>query len=136
VNRLNPEYAYNNFEGQSEPLATTIYYYLKNKADKEVKISIYKGNVLVNEIKGTNEAGINKVLWDWTSRKERSEESKKRVQEMLKRYAEYGYTPRGRNLDVNYEYLPAPAGDYLVVLKVGDKSFSQTARLLLDSWSD
>ncbi|HUM79986.1 MAG TPA: hypothetical protein PK962_08420, partial [Candidatus Saccharicenans sp.] len=54
--RLNPEYAYNNFEGQSEPLASTIYYYLKNKADKDVKISIYKGNVLVNEIKGTNEA--------------------------------------------------------------------------------
>jgi photosystem II stability/assembly factor-like uncharacterized protein len=136
VGRLNPEYAYNNFEGQSEPLASPIYYYLKNKIDKEVKVSIYKGNVLVNEIKGTNEAGINKVLWDWTIRKERSEEGKKRVQEMLKRYAEYGYTPRGRSLDVNYEYLPALPGDYLVVLTVGDKSFTRTARLLPDTWGD
>lgn len=128
--KLSPEYAYNNFEGESEPLASTIYYYLKAKTDEEVKLSIYKGNVLINEIKGTKEAGINKVLWDWTVRKERSEESKKRIQAMLKRYAQYGFTPRGRNWDVNYEYLPALPGEYEVLLNVGGKSYRKTARLL------
>lgn len=134
VSNTSPNYASSNFDSRSEPLGSTIYYYLKNNAQEEVKISIYRGNMLINELKGSKKAGLNKAFWNWTIRVKRTPEEKKQMQEMLKRYRQYGFTPRGRQFDLNYKYLPAPEGEYLVVLEVGKTRLTKKARLRQDYW--
>jgi len=95
-----------NFTGESESNDVAVYYYLKNKAATDVKVSVYQGNVLISEIKGSKDAGINKVLWNMSIRKERSEAEKKRMKAMLKRYADMGFSPRGGQFDANFEFTP------------------------------
>ncbi|RLE02454.1 MAG: hypothetical protein DRJ11_07165, partial [Candidatus Aminicenantes bacterium] len=135
VSNTTPNYASTNFNGRSEPLGSTIYYYLKNDSKEEVKIAIYRGNLLINELKGSKKAGLNKVLWTWTMRVKRTPEEKKQIEARIKRFKQYGFTPRGPQFDVNYKYLPAPEGEYRVVLKVGNRVIMEkTARLLQDYW--
>jgi hypothetical protein len=134
VSNSSPNYASYNFSGESEPLASAIYYYLKDKPAGEVTVSIYQGNVKINEIKGTTEPGLNKVYWNWDIRRERTEAEKKQMQSMMERYRQMGYTPRGRGMDPNYSYSPAAEGTYAVVLTVGEKKFKKPAVLLQDHW--
>jgi hypothetical protein len=65
--------------------------------------------------------------------KERTEAGKKQIKEMLERMAEQGRKPR-RPTDPDYEYVPAPEGEYTFVLAVGDRKFTKTASLLPDHW--
>ncbi|MGE5245785.1 MAG: VPS10 domain-containing protein [Betaproteobacteria bacterium] len=53
------------FEGENAPRGTAISYYLKSPVSGDVTIAIsdIDGKVL-RELKGTNEAGINRVQWD------------------------------------------------------------------------
>ena len=134
VSNVTPNYSSSDFNGQSEPLASAIYYYLKDKPAGDVTVSVYQGQVLINEIKGTAEPGINKVLWNWDIRRERSAAEKKQMQERLKRFEAMGYRPRGRMMDPDFTYLPAPEGTYTVVLSVGDAKFKAKAQLLQDHW--
>jgi hypothetical protein len=90
--------------------------------------------MLINEIKGSKDAGINKVLWNMSIRKERSEAEKKRMKAMLKRYADMGYKPRGGQFDANYEFTLAHEGTYTVVLTIGDKKLKRKATILKDNW--
>jgi len=123
-----------NFDGESEPEGIVINYYLKNKVEGDVKVAVYKGNKLVNEIEGKKEKGINKVLWDMTQRRERTEEEKKRARERMERFRAFGGSRR--RMDINYAYDPAPLGEYKIVLKVGDQEFTKNASILQDHWYD
>lgn len=123
-----------NFTGESESNDVTVYYYLKNKAATDVKLSVFQGNVLISEIKGSKDAGINKVLWNMSIRKERSEAEKKRMKTMLKRYADMGFSPRGGQFDTDYEFTPAPEGTYNIILTIGDKKLKRKATILKDYW--
>jgi photosystem II stability/assembly factor-like uncharacterized protein len=134
VSNVSLNYSSSDFNGQSEPLASAIYYYLKDKPAGDVTVSVYQGQVQINEIKGTANPGINKVLWNWDIRRERSAAEKQQMQERLKRFQAMGYTPRGRMMDPNFMYLPAPEGTYTVVLAVGDAKFKAKAQLLQDHW--
>ena len=134
VSNSSPNYATYNFSGESEPLASAIYYYLKDKPAGEVKVSIYQGKVLINEIKGTTEPGINKVYWNWDIRKELSEAEKKAAQQRMERFRQMGFSPRGRQMDPNFSYSPASEGTFTVVLTVGDKKFKKRAVLMQDHW--
>ena len=68
-------------------------------------------------------------------RVKRTPEEKKQIEARIKRFKQYGFTPRGPQFDVNYKYLPAPEGEYRVVLKVGNRVIMEkTARLLQDYW--
>ena len=122
-----------NFEGQSEPIAMSVNYYLKNPVS-DVKVTVYKGNLLINEIKGKGEAGINSVIWDLTKRRERTEKEKKEAQEQIKRARERG--GRGGAIDINYAYSPANYGEYRLVLSVGGQEFVKYASILEDLWYD
>jgi len=124
-----------NFSGESEPLALTFYYYLKNKTSEEVKISIYQGNLLINELKGNNRPGIHNVLWDMTKRRERTEDEKKRMQQQAQRFTSRGFRRRER-IDINFEYSSAPIGEYKIVLTIGDQKFVKYASILKDIWLD
>lgn len=123
-----------NFGGESEPEGIVINYYLKNKVDDNVKIAIYQGDLLINELTGKKDAGWNSVLWRMDKRRERSEEEQKRIKEMLDRYAEYGYRPR--NINIKYDSSPAQLGEYRIVLSIGDNSFTKYASILEDHWFD
>jgi len=123
-----------NFAGESESNDVAVYYYLKNKAATDVKLSVYQGKMLISEIKGSKDAGINKILWNMNIRKERSEAEKKRMKTMLKRYADMGFSPRGGQFDANFEFTPAPEGTYTVILTIGDKKLKGKATILKDHW--
>ena len=111
-----------------------INYYLKNKVEDDVKVAVYKGNMLINERKGSGAAGINKVVWNMMKRRERTEEEKKRMQERMQRYRAFGF--RGRIGDINYISSPAQLGEYKFVLTIGDQKFTKKASILQDHWYD
>lgn len=134
INNSTPNSSSANFAGQSEPLASAIYYYLKDKPAGDVKITVYQGHVQIAEIKGSTDSGINKVYWNWDIRKERSEAEKEQMQAQMARFREMGFQPRGRQFDPNYVSAPAPEGTYTVVLTVGEKKFKKKAQLLQDHW--
>jgi hypothetical protein len=122
-----------NYDGKSEPNGLVIYYYLKQKAEGDAKVTVYKGNMVINEIRGKKAAGIHKVLWNMTQRRERTEEEKKRIRERMKRYAAYGFR---RQMDENYAYSPAPLGEYRIVLTVDGQKYTRYASINKDHWYD
>jgi photosystem II stability/assembly factor-like uncharacterized protein len=131
VNNSNPHSSSTNFEGQSEPNGIVINYYLKTKTKGEIKLSVYSGAKLINELVAANEPGIQKVVWDMTVRRKRTEEEKKAVEERLRRFAEFGY--RGRE-NPDYDFTPAPWGEYRFVLQAGTQTLEEFASILRDFW--
>jgi photosystem II stability/assembly factor-like uncharacterized protein len=121
-----------NYEGQSRPDGLIVYYSLRKAAHK-VKLEVYQGDQLINELTGSSVPGLNKVLWNMTVRRERTPEEKKQIQERMKRYAEYSASFRGR-FDPNYEYFPAGEGEYRLVLDVDGERLEGRGRILPDSW--
>ncbi|MGA2361102.1 MAG: hypothetical protein ABSG73_01460 [Candidatus Aminicenantales bacterium] len=120
-----------NFAGQSEPPGMVVNYYLKAKPKDDVKIQVFNGNMLLNEIKGTSNAGLNSAVWNMTGRRERTSEEKKAMQDEVRRRQERGY---GGGLDINYASFPVQEGDYRVVLTVDGRTLSGTASILKDDW--
>jgi photosystem II stability/assembly factor-like uncharacterized protein len=124
-----------NYNGQSEPNAIVISYYLKNKVEGEVKVAVYRGNMLVNEIKGTGNAGINKVLWPMNLRRERTEEEKKQFKERMERMAQFGFRGQIPSEELmKYAYGLASVGEYKFVLTVGKQQFVKSASILEGRW--
>ena len=133
-----------NFNGKSEPAAIAINYYLKAKPAGEVKVQIYQGSMLVNELKGTANPGLNTVMWNMTKRRERTEEEKKAAQSRTGRFGggagavvlddvppEFMAQMRAQS-DPNFVSSPAPEGEYKVVLIVDSEQFTGVAKILQD----
>jgi photosystem II stability/assembly factor-like uncharacterized protein len=131
VNNRSSHSSSTNFNGQSEPNGIVLYYFLKDKIMGDVKVSIYNGNKLINELAARNEPGIQKVVWDMTVRRKRTEEEKKAIEERQRRFADSGF--RGRE-DPDYEFTPAPWGEYRFVLQAGTQTFEGFASILRDDW--
>ena len=91
----------------NEPNAIVINYYLKEKTEEKVKITITDpyGKVL-NQLNGKTEAGINRVLWNM------------RIQPPQ----EPSNQPQRR-----WERPLAEPGEYVAILEVGDKKFTRKA---------
>jgi hypothetical protein len=122
-----------NFPGESEPNAVMINYYLNEEVKSEVTVSIFKGNKLINELKGKNSSGIHQVQWNMDERKKRSQEEKKKLEQRKKMMAAYGFS---MEIDMEYSYAPVLEGDYRVVLTAGKKKLSGTATIIKDQWYD
>ncbi len=71
--------------------------------------------MLINEISGKGEAGLNQVLWRMDKRRKRTEKEKKQIQAMIKRYSSYGFRS---SQDPEYASIPALEGEYTVVLTI------------------
>jgi photosystem II stability/assembly factor-like uncharacterized protein len=56
-----------NYNGQSEPVAAHLYYYLKNEGN-DVKIQILDGTRVILEGVGEKNKGVNKFLWNYSIR--------------------------------------------------------------------
>jgi hypothetical protein len=131
VNNRNSHSSSTNFDGESEPNGIVINYYLKNKVKGEVKVSIYSGSKLINELGARNEPGIQKVVWDMTVRRKRTEEEKKAIEERQRRFSGFGF--RGRE-NPDYEFTPASWGEYRFVLQAGTQTLEGFASVLRDYW--
>ncbi len=124
-------YSSSNYDGESEPVAIAVHYYLKNKVDGDVKIGVYKGSLLIDEIEGSGDPGIHKVYWNMNWRRERTEEEKQEARERMERFAGRG---RRGMIDPDYIFSPAPLGEYHFVLTAGGKKLIGTASILQDHW--
>ncbi len=132
--------SYANYNGKSEPAGLTVNYFLKAKPKGAVKLQIFRGSMLIHEIDGPGEAGLNSVLWDMTARRARTEEEKKALQAQRQRMAgidlsdippEYAARFRAQ-MDPNFISYAAPEGDYTVVLTVGGTQLKTQATILPD----
>ncbi|MFO7867134.1 MAG: hypothetical protein R6V02_10045 [Candidatus Aminicenantes bacterium] len=133
VEKISPAYSSANFEGESKPLGIAINYYLSQEASGQVVIKIFQGEEMINQLEGTGKAGMNQVVWDMTRKKERSEADKKRIKELIERYAAFGHRP---GMDPDYENIPVNFGDYRVVLEAAGKRLTGTATVQQDHWFD
>lgn len=70
-----------NFAGENEPRGVIINYYLKDKVKDEVKIAILAGDKVLQKIIGTNKPGLNRVIWPFTWKRERTPEERKKFKE-------------------------------------------------------
>ncbi len=131
ISNKNTNYSSSNFDGESEPKGLVINYYLKNPAEKGVKLQVFKGKLLINEIKGTNKAGLNQILWNMTQRAERTPEEKKRIKERIERYRSFGYD---FEMDIDFAYEPVTFGEYTFKLCVDDKEITKKSSILKDHW--
>jgi photosystem II stability/assembly factor-like uncharacterized protein len=111
-----------NFAGESEPAGMTVFYLLKASPKEDVKIQIFAGNLLLQEIKGASNVGLNSVQWNLTGRRERTQEAAKAGQEAQRR-------PRGQG---NPASFAVPPGEYRIVLTVDGKSESAIGSVLKD----
>jgi hypothetical protein len=119
-----------NFAGESEAPGVPIYYTLKAKPKEAVKVRIYAGGLLLNELNGTAEIGLNTVTWNMTGRRERTPDEKKAAQEGARRLRAMGYGGAGG--DPNFASFPVQPGEYKVVLLVDGKTLTTTATVLQD----
>ena len=152
-----------NFSGENEPHGVAFNYYLKNKLPDGVVFSIYDGTILIDEVKGPGDAGINRVFWGMTKR------GKKRTPEEIALYdkkvaeakpepfydyydtvdfygdpdEEVGRTGLSLKTRVahepgatgrEYEFTRVQPGDYSVRLYAGNKSLIKRAVILKDFW--
>jgi hypothetical protein len=120
-----------NYNGQSEPRGMAIYYYLKNKIKDKVKVSVFKGNKMIDQFTGRGSAGLQRVIWRMRERRLRTEKEKQQLEARLKRWAAFGYKPK---IDKNYAYSPAPEGQYRVEVQIGKSTFVKTAIIGKDYW--
>ena len=72
-----------NFDGENAYQGVTINYYLSEEVDEEVKVTIYQGDMVLQEIIGSNAAGLNRALWGMTRRRERTEEEKEQYRSFI-----------------------------------------------------
>ena len=119
-----------NFEGNSEPPGMVVYYSLKAKPRGDVKVQVFSGNMLLTEIAGKSEVGLNSVFWNMTGRRERTPDEKKAAQEGARRMREMGYGGPGG--DPNFAFFPVQPGEYRFVLSVDGKTATAFASVLKD----
>ncbi|WP_299535450.1 hypothetical protein [Ulvibacterium sp.] len=155
--------AMQNFNGENAPHGIVINYYLKDKAEGDVIVQIFRGDWLINEYYGGTAKGLNTVQWYLTERIPRTEEEKKEFdrwfesdeEEFFDYYdghdhfgeADMEVSVYGRSLEIwihilkewrerRYKYIRARPGTYTVQLSVNGKKLRKNAMVLKDHWYD
>jgi photosystem II stability/assembly factor-like uncharacterized protein len=127
--------SYSNFDGESEPSGSTLGYYLGSGAT-DVSVSIYRSTVMIAELEGETEAGFHEIMWDMTSRRERSEAEQEVARGQGQGGGRGGFgRGRGGPDRTRFEVNEAPAGEYRVVLTVDGQEMDSTVRILKDEWA-
>lgn len=122
-------WASTNFDGESEPAAIPLYYYLKNDAGGDVSFTVFQGNVAIATLTGTGEAGIHKVDWGMAKMEERSPEQQEQLRQ---RGARFG-RPMTED-EIRFTSTPAPVGEYTIVMSVNGVEMDRKASILKDEW--
>ncbi len=138
VTPLTPNSAFTNFNGESLPTGSTIHYYV-SQGSEEVKFEIYQGDLLIQELKGSGEVGLQSVVWNHDRRvKERSEEEKKQYLERAQRFRAWMGDERYKAMIANADYIMGSAGtgNFTVKITTGNQSLTSNIQVLEDEWSD
>jgi len=94
----------------NEPNGLTLVYYLKQQTAEKITITVAgPGGTTVRTLEGTTKAGLNRVVWDLAYTNRQAGDFRQ------------GPGPETRGV---------PAGDYDVILQVGDRKLTQKARVL------
>jgi photosystem II stability/assembly factor-like uncharacterized protein len=70
-----------NFSGENEPLGVVVNYYLREGMTGGVTVGITEGERLLQEIEGPGEKGINRAVWPFTWKRERTPEEQEAFKE-------------------------------------------------------
>jgi len=127
-----------NYDGEVRPKGVVIYYWLGRAAGDAPKIRIYDGARLINEIEGPKSAGLHQVVWDMTSRRERTAAEKERYRRTIERTRRLGgvHVAGERPPNPSYAYTPVSPGDFRIVLVAGDQYQERRTQVLEDIWYD
>jgi len=132
-----------NFAGENEAYGLMINYYLKNSTESEVMVSVYRGERLLREIRGSGSAGLNGVEWRMDTLRERTEEEKDQWKQSYEWFLVQPYTKFQQVAyhDVafdpdNPDYIGTqlPPGEYTVKLTVNGRESTRKAEILKDHW--
>jgi len=135
TDRMN--YASSNFEGESEEAGASLFYYLRDDAQGDVKLTVYQGRVPISEIEGETSAGIHSVQWDMLKRVERSAEEQERLRAAGGGGGGGGFGGRGGPSPAErrrFAISDAPPGTYRVVLSVDGQEYTRSVTILRDDW--
>ncbi len=122
-------YASDNYNGESEPMAVPLYYYLGVEAPG-VTFKVYQGNVVLAEIEGEGSEGLHHVMWNMDRREERSENQQRA---MRARFERFGQTPNEDQ--IRWVSTPAAVGEYRVVMEIAGREIDEhTVSILKDEW--
>lgn len=130
-------YSSSNFEGESEDAGASLFYYLRDDAPGEVKITLYQGRVPISEIDGETSAGLHSVQWDMLKRVERSAEEQERLSAAGGGGGGGGFGGRGGPSPAErrrFAISDAPPGTYRAVLSVDGQEYTQSVTILADDW--
>lgn len=152
-----------NFAGENEPYGVVFNYYLKDSLSSGVTFQVYDSSVLINELQGSGNSGINSLVWGMTKR------DRKRTDEEIAKYdrrvaeaetepfydyydtVDYFGNPdeevdkTGRSLRTRvarvaeargreYVYKRVQPGEYTIRLIAGSKVLTKKAVILQDYW--
>jgi len=129
-------YAFSNFEGESEEEGASLFYYLRNAGD--VTITLYQGQVPISVIEDEGSAGVNVVQWNMQKWIERSAAEQERMRE-----ARSGQGGGGGGFQrggpsaadrIRYAISDAAPGTYRVVLAVNGRDYESSVTILQDEW--
>lgn len=106
------------FTTPNEPYGFLIYYYLKNDVPTDASITITDPyGEEINTLKGTAKAGLHKVVWNMRHKPTEEELEQRRLSPFRFR------DPVGKSVT---------PGEYVIVLKVGEKKLTRKAKILKD----
>ena len=131
-----------NLAGPNEPSGVVINYYLRDKVDGEVKITVAQGERILSEMTGPNRPGLNSVEWSMSARRRRP-----RPEPTEQQNGEGGGQSEGdfyaeeEEIDHDYERVSynrasAAPGEYTVTLTAADRELTRPAVILEDLWYD
>jgi hypothetical protein len=134
-----------NFWGENQPFGIMVNYYLKNNIDRGVKITVYKGAMIVRELMGPGKAGLNSVEWRLDKLRKRTEEEIAQWRNSYLFFFDEPYTKfqqvfyHGSEFDLDKpEHISTqvPPGEYTVKLTVSGRELKKKAVILKDYWYD
>ncbi len=130
-----------NFRGESEANGNVINYMLHSPAAEAPTIRIYDGDRLVRTLTGSNEAGLNSVIWDQDFGRERTagETAAPSGGGRGGRRGRGDFGGGGQsdpNRPPDLVYSPAPEGLYRAVMTVDGEEFTVRVRVVDDHWWD
>jgi len=129
-------YAFQNFEGESEEPGASLYFYLSSSAD--ATLTVYQGALAIREVEVAGTAGVNVVQWDLQKWVERSadEQARLREQRSERRQQGGGFNRGGPTAEERGRYAISDAapGTYRVVLSVNGTEHERMIEVLRDEW--
>jgi photosystem II stability/assembly factor-like uncharacterized protein len=122
-------YAFNNFEGESEPEGIPLYVHVSDDVAEAGSLTVYQGSVPMAWFDVPAEPGLHEIVWGMDRRTERSAEQ---IEQARARMARFGREVSEDEL--RYTSESAPMARYRVVLEIDGITQEREVEILRDEW--